>query len=316
MEDPQAYTESGILEQYILGLLTPAERATVEAEATRHPLVAQELAAGQRALEYYAEAQSRELPAAMRSRVLNKVLAQITPAEVPAEVPAEAPVEAPVAVAAPVAAGAPAPAASLRADVDALARPQPAAEPGVRPITSAAAPAAFRRGLAIAASVALLLSLIGNGYLYQQWQGADTALVALQETQNRLAANTLVVEKKLGEVREQNTVLRDAGFHFVALVGTPDAPKDRARVLFNAKTSRVYVDVQNLPAAPAGRQYQLWALNNGKPVDAGVLTPAAATGDRLERMKDIASAQAFAVTLEPLGGSATPTMPIRAMGTI
>ena len=308
MEDPQAYIESGILEQYILGLLTPAERATVEAEATRHPLVAQELAAGQRALEHYAEAHSRELPTAMRGRVLNKVLAQVAPAEVPAEVP--------IAAAAPVAAGAPAPAARLRADVDALARPQPAAEPGVRQITSAVVPAAPRRGLAIAASVALLLSLIGNGYLYQQWQGADTALVALQETQNRVAANTLVVERKLGEVSEQNAVLRDAEFHLVALAGTPDAPKDRARVLFNAKTRRVYVDVQNLPAAPAGRQYQLWALNNGKPVDAGVLTPAAAAGDRLERMKDIASAQAFAVTLEPLGGSATPTMPIQAVGTI
>jgi len=304
VEDPQVYIESGILEQYILGLLTPAERAIVEAEATRHPLVAQELAAGQRALEYYAEAYSRELPAAMRGRVLNRVLAQVAPAEVP------------VAAAAPVAAGVPAPAARLRADVDALVRPQPAAEPGMRQTTSAIVPAASRRGLAIAASVALLLSLIGNGYLYQQWQGADTALVVLQETQNRVAANTLVVERKLGEVSEQNAVLRDAGFHLVALAGTPDAPKDRARVLFNAKTRRVYVDVQNLPAAPAGRQYQLWALNNGKPVDAGVLTPAAAAGDRLERMKDIASAQAFAVTLEPLGGSATPTMPIQAVGTI
>ncbi|MGI4886227.1 MAG: anti-sigma factor domain-containing protein [Janthinobacterium lividum] len=303
MEDPQSYIESGILEQYALGLLTPAERAAVEAEAARHPLVAQELAAGQRALEYYAQAHSRDLPAAMRDRVLSKVLAQLAPAAAPVAAP-------------PAAAGAPGPSASLRADVDALARPQPAAsEPGVRSVASAA-PAAPRRGLAIAASIALLLSLLGNGYLYQQWQGADNALVALQDTQNRVAANTLVVEKKLGEEREQNAVLRDAEFHFVALAGTPDAPKDRARVLFNAKTRRVYVDVQHLPAAPAGRQYQLWALNKGKPVDAGMLTPAAAAGDRLERMKDIASAQAFAVTLEPLGGSATPTMPIRAMGTI
>ncbi|TPG63597.1 anti-sigma factor domain-containing protein [Hymenobacter nivis] len=306
MEDPQAYIESGILEQYALGLLTPAERVAVEAEAARHPLVAEELAAGQRALEYYAEAHSRELPAAMRDRVLTKVLAQITPAA------AEAPVAAPVAATA----GAPTPSASLRADVDALARPQAAAEPGVRSISSAAAPTAPRRGLAIAASIALLLSLFGNAYLYQQWQGADTALVALQDTQNRVAANTLVVEKKLGEVKEQNAVLRDAEFHFVALAGTPDAPQDRARVLFNAKTKQVYVDVQKLSPAPTGRQYQLWALNNGKPVDAGMLTQAAASGERLERMKDIASAQAFAVTLEPLGGSASPTMPIQAMGTI
>ncbi|OGX90615.1 hypothetical protein [Hymenobacter coccineus] len=121
MEDPQSYIESGILEQYALGLLTPAERAAVDAEAARHPLVAEELAAGQRALEYYAEAHSRELPAAMRDRVLNKVLAQIAPAAAPVDVPVVATT------------GAPAPSTSLRADVDALARPQAPPSPGCAP---------------------------------------------------------------------------------------------------------------------------------------------------------------------------------------
>ncbi len=294
MEDLQAYIESGILEQYILGLLTPAERAAVEAEVARHPAIAQELAAEQLALEYYAEAHARELPAGMRDRVLNKVLAQVAPT-------------APLASAEPASAG-------LRADVDVLVRPQ--LSPGeavVRPL--AAAPTA-RGSWAIAASVALLLSLIGNGWLYSRWQNADHDLVALRDDQNRLANNTTVAEKKLGDMRQQNAVLRDAEFRFVALAGTPAAPAAHARVLFNAVSRRVYVDVQRLPAPPTGRQYQLWALNHGKPIDAGVLTVAAAAGERLERMKDIASAQAFAVTLEPAGGSATPTMPIQAMGTI
>lgn len=289
MEDPQAYIESGILEQYALGLLTPAEQAVVEAEAARQPAIAEELAACQLALEQYAQAYAQELPAGMRERVLANVRAQVA------------------SVAAPV------PSASLRAEVDALARPQPAAgEAVVRPLAAASA----ARPWAIAASVALLLSLLGNGWLYGRWQNADHDLVALKEDQSRLAANTLVVEKKLGDVRQQNEVLRDAEFRFVALAGTPAAPAAHARVLFNAVTRRVYVDVQRLPAPPDGRQYQLWALNHGKPVDAGMLTAAAASGERLERMKDIASAQAFAVTLEPVGGSAVPTMPIRAMGTI
>lgn len=293
MEDPQAYIESGILEQYALGLLTPAEQAAVEVEAARHPAIAQELAAAQLALEHYAQAYARELPAGMRERVLANVRAQMAPA------------------------AAPVPSASLRAEADALARPQPAAgEAVVRPLAAASAPPTTRQSWAIAASVALLLSLLGNGWLYSRWQNADHALVAIKEDQNRLAANTLVAEKQLGDVRQQNSVLRDAEFRFVALAGTPAAPAAHARVLFNAVSRRVYVDVQRLPAPPAGRQYQLWALNKGKPVDAGLLTAAAASGERLERMKDVASAQAFAVTLEPVGGSAAPTMPIRAMGTI
>ncbi len=293
MEDPQAYIESGILEQYVLGLLTPTECSAVEAAAARHPAIAQELATQQLALEHYAEAHARPLPGSMRDRVLANVLAQIAPA-----------VQASTA------------SAGLRAEVDALAAPRPA--PGksvVRPLATTSAPAG-RSPLAIAASIILLLSLLANGWLYGRWQNADRALVATQVNRDRLAANTLVTEKQLGDVRQQNEVLRDAEFRFVSLAGTPAAPAARARVLFNAVSGRVYVDVQRLPAPPTGRQYQLWALNKGKPVNAGVLTAAAAAGTRLERMKDIASAQAFAVTLEPAGGSAAPTMPIRAMGTI
>jgi len=59
-----------------------------------------------------------------------------------------------------------------------------------------------------------------------------------------------------------------------------------------------------LPQAPSGKQYQLWALVDGKPVDAGMI------GDcnGLCRLKNIPRAQAFAITLEREGGSPTPTM--------
>jgi len=43
-------------------------------------------------------------------------------------------------------------------------------------------------------------------------------------------------------------------------------------------------------------------------VDAGMLTAATTTGAGLQQMKDIASAQAFAMTIEPVGGSVNPTM--------
>jgi anti-sigma-K factor RskA len=70
----------------------------------------------------------------------------------------------------------------------------------------------------------------------------------------------------------------------------------------------VYLDVQQLPPLPAGKQYQLWALDQGKPIDAGMLTAATASGKGLQQMKDIASAQTFAMTIEPTGGSVNPTL--------
>ena len=296
MENFQDYIESGILEQYALGELSVAEQAAVEARAAAHPEIRAELEQVQAALGFYAEAHAITPPAAMRERILTNVLAQIAgPAANP----------------------------SLRADVDAVAQatsrpgpvasaPQPVAtanEAVVRPLSSApVAGPASRSGWAMAASVALILSLAGNGLFYSRWKDASADLVALQNDQARVATTTRVVEKKLGDLRQENQVLRNDEYKAVALAGTKTAPTARARVLFNATTHKVYVDVRSLPALPAGKQYQLWALDKGKPVDAGVLTLATATGEGLQHMNDIASAQTFAMTVEPAGGSINPTL--------
>ena len=294
MENFQEYIESGILEQYALGELSVAEHASVEAQAASHPEIQAELEQVQAALGFYAEAHAITPPAAMRERVLTNVLARIA---------------------------GPAANSGLRADVDAVAQatsrpvasvPQPLATADgamVRPMSSAPVEVpASRSGWAMAASVALLLSLGGNMLLYSNWKSASTELVALQNEQSRFATTSQVVEKKMGALQQENQVLRNDEFRAVALAGTKAAPTAHARVLFNPVTHRVYVDVRSLPALPAGKQYQLWALDKGKPIDAGVLTLATATGEGLQHMKDIASAQTFAMTVEPAGGSVGPTL--------
>lgn len=77
-------------------------------------------------------------------------------------------------------------------------------------------------------------------------------------------------------------------------------------VYWNPDQQKVYVDAGQLPAPPAGKQYQLWALAGGQPVDAGMLQVNRQPG--LQQMKPVGAAQAFAVTLEPEGGSASPTL--------
>ena len=293
MENIQDYIESGILEQYALGELSAAEQAAVEAQAASHPEVRAELAQVQAALGFYAEAHALAPPAALRERVLNNVLAQIAPA-------------------------ATRPGTTLRADVDALTAapvaaaataPRAADEAIVRPIASApVATPAGRSNWAVAASVALLLSLGANLLLYSNWKNATAQVVALQNEKSSFAQTSQVVERRLGDLRQQNQVLRDDEYRAVALAGTKVAPTAKARVFFNPATHKVYVDVRSLPALPAGKQYQLWALDKGKPIDAGVLTAATATGEGLQHMKDIASAQTFAMTVEPAGGSPGPTL--------
>ena len=61
-----------------------------------------------------------------------------------------------------------------------------------------------------------------------------------------------------------------------------------------------------MPQPQAGQQYQLWAIVDGKPVDAGMVE--IDPGKALHRMKNIPKAEAFAITLEKAGGSPTPTL--------
>nr|WP_262905243.1 anti-sigma factor [Hymenobacter nitidus] len=187
-----------------------------------------------------------------------------------------------------------------------------APETVVRPIASvqpAEEVAASGFNWMMAASVALLvLSAAANLILYNRWQDSETQLVALQADQTRVASTMQAVEKRLDTRTQELAVLRNEQFRAVDLAGTPTAPEAKARVLYNKATKAVYVDVRNLPTLPQGKQYQLWAMDKGTPVDAGVLAAATTAGDSIQQMKDVTNAEAFAMTVEPEGGSENPTL--------
>jgi anti-sigma-K factor RskA len=66
-----------------------------------------------------------------------------------------------------------------------------------------------------------------------------------------------------------------------------------------------FIDVLSLPEPEEGKQFQLWALVKGLPVDAGVFNTDVSN---IQRVKDIESADGWAVTLEPKGGSVSPSL--------
>lgn len=93
----------------------------------------------------------------------------------------------------------------------------------------------------------------------------------------------------------------------IPLKGTDVSPKSLATVYFNDQTKEVYLYVNDLPDPPTDMQYQLWAIVDGKPVNAGVFD----TGKQSSlhaMLKPDGTPQAFAVTLEKRGGNPTPTM--------
>jgi anti-sigma-K factor RskA len=95
-------------------------------------------------------------------------------------------------------------------------------------------------------------------------------------------------------------------FKRVIMKGTANAPEALASVYWNDSSKEVYLRIQNMKDLTQEKQYQLWAIIDGKPVDAGVFDGNLAG---LLKMKDIArGASNFAVTIEPRGGQQSPTM--------
>ncbi len=107
-------------------------------------------------------------------------------------------------------------------------------------------------------------------------------------------------------------VLESEDIRILFLAGRGPQPSARARVFWSEKAKRGVLVAGNLSLLPAGKQYELWVFDKGKPVAAGVFD-ADPAGRALFESSDLASisaAQNFAVTIEPRGGAPQPTGPI------
>jgi anti-sigma-K factor RskA len=103
-------------------------------------------------------------------------------------------------------------------------------------------------------------------------------------------------------------VLSSPDYQAIALAGTDVSPESAARVFWNPGAEQLYLSPGNLPEPPTGKQYQLWAIVDGSPVSAGVFEVAPDAASLQALASQIAQASAFAITLEPRGGSPSPTM--------
>lgn len=163
---------------------------------------------------------------------------------------------------------------------------------------------------AFAASVALLiLSGVALAVMYNRLRESKEQILVLQSSNQQFSNRVNYMEEKLSERDLALGVFRSNEFKMVKLAGTKQAPKASMMVAFNPAKKEVMIDMaaMKMPANDAEHQYQLWAMVDGKPVDLGVFDMKADDAG-MKRMKAVEEAEAFAVTLEPRGGSEAPTM--------
>ncbi|TDE01764.1 anti-sigma factor [Flavobacterium hiemivividum] len=157
---------------------------------------------------------------------------------------------------------------------------------------------------------AAVLLLVGIGFQYNQLEQTNDQIVSTEiekvKIENEL--NQLVLTNKLNET--SLAVVRDTKNTVVALGGQAVAPESSAKVYWNKETQVVYVDASGLPEPPKGMVYQVWALklNPLTPTSIGLLDKFDENNQRMFAVNSTADAEAFGITLEPAGGSLSPTM--------
>ena len=178
------------------------------------------------------------------------------------------------------------------------------------PIHTASNPLAFYK-YAFAASVALLLtSVILLINLNNKLKESNTQLAVMQTENQQFSNRVNYMNSELEDSKKFLEIYQQPGqYKLVNLKGSPNAPAASMTVAFSAQKKEVMIDLSSLkmPENDGEHQYQLWALVDGKPVDLGVFD-STADHSGMKRMKSVTGAQAFAVTLEPMGGSVNPTM--------
>ena len=199
-----------------------------------------------------------------------------------------------------------APPAALRARVLAAARAE--ARAGSAPARAARVlPLAPQRRRSYAAWVWAVAAagLAVSGWF--AWNTADRLQRELASSRDALAR----AERALAEERRWSALLDSPQARTVSLTPTPQGTAImRARAIYDPATRRAVIVFENV-SAPAGSDYQLWALQGAGVSSLGLIRADAAGRAiiRLENAGDPATLGGFAVSLEQAGGSPKPDAP-------
>ena len=260
------YISSGILESYILGQASPEEAGILECVMKNSNEVREAFEEAQKTFEMLATAQAVTPPTDLKSKIWAKIQQK---QKVEVEIPVI-------------------PIQNNEQKVDVKKEVQ-----DIKTEKSGG-----WKNFAIAASVLFLVSIGANVYWMNSQSEINDQLVKLE---NESKSKNLAMQN----MQQKLDIVANPDMKKVVLAGVEKHPESKATVLWDTNSKDVYLNVNSLPKAPEGMQYQLWAIADGKPVDAGMYSE---DKDGRIALSNIPNAQAFAITLEKKGGSDVPTM--------
>lgn len=270
--DHKEYIASGIIERYVLGSVSDQERREVECMSSIYPELKEELLKAQYSIESYVESIAVEPPKELKVSIL-EAIKNVKQDKTIQMIPIQAEKE--------------------QEEEEEKAKIVP-----MRPIMK----------WAVAAT---LIPVIGFGMMYFGERNTRIDLSdQLANVEQRVEARFKDSLSSLGVSLEENkayqALILDESTTEVLLAGTDVSPESQVRVFWSAEKQEYMLVSDRLPTPISGKQYQLWAIADGVPVDLGVLDKSAKI--KSPSQINLENIQAFAITLEKDGGNPTPTM--------
>lgn len=272
--DINNYIESGILESYALGVATPQEMQEVLCLSKIYPEIKEELISLQVSLEDYALSLQTPPPKDLKGKVLRAVSKETQEVSLDTK----------------------------KAKIVSMPNNGTGNKKGVSKLYK----------YSLVASLALILCLAGV-FLVEQNKNERLAS-SIKDAELKLDSANLKYSNLTDEFEEQlaslyttQEVILDKATKQIILNGTPISPTSTINVYWNNNLKQAVVANNQLPKVTEGKQYQLWAIANGKPVDLGVINKDNSSINTVNNIP-VNNIDAFAITLEPNGGSEDPTM--------
>ncbi|MBK7233753.1 MAG: anti-sigma factor [Saprospiraceae bacterium] len=245
--DIKKYIESGILEEYALGLTSHEQNIEILENLKKYPELRQELSQIEDSLEAYSNMYAKPMSPELKSKILDNIF-------------------------------------SIKAKI-------PTQNSWMNKLPYLLATASF----------ALLGVWLYNENRNLQDQ-LDQNIKQNQELKYQANQDSLAIL----DCNNQLNYFKNSNLQRIILKGMPKSPESIAMVYYDSVSQRSILDIISLPQPSPEKQYQLWAIVSGKPVDLGVFD--LNEKSKMIEIKFIDRPQAFAITLEPKGGLPSPTM--------
>lgn len=164
---------------------------------------------------------------------------------------------------------------------------------------------------AITGWAAAILCIGGIFWMLQQNNTLQEEILISTTENIELKEKIENTQGKLIQATDLLAIIGSKDYNAITLPGNATvAPDAFAKVYFNETEKIAYIDGNGLPKAPTGKVYQVWSLKLDPltPTSLGLLGSAAQNDTGIFKFENVPDPEAFGITLEPEGGSESPTL--------